>query len=120
MTYKVGYRKPPLHSRFSKGRSGNPSGRPKGRKTGGSDLKKALEEFVTIQEGGKKRKVRMSELIAKRLANAAARGDWKAINKAIDFLRSEDERTAFENSDKALHKVIVELVSPDGNKRILE
>ena len=24
--YQVGYRKPPLHSRFQKGRSGNPAG----------------------------------------------------------------------------------------------
>ena len=28
--YEVGYRKPPQHSRFEKGRSGKPEGRPKG------------------------------------------------------------------------------------------
>jgi hypothetical protein len=28
--YPVGYRKPPVHSRFKKGQSGNPRGRPKG------------------------------------------------------------------------------------------
>ena len=27
---KVGYGKPPLHSRFTRGQSGNPKGRPKG------------------------------------------------------------------------------------------
>ncbi len=29
-TYEVGYKKPPRHTRFSKGISGNPRGRPKG------------------------------------------------------------------------------------------
>jgi hypothetical protein len=28
--YKVGNKKPPLHTRFPKGKSGNPGGRPKG------------------------------------------------------------------------------------------
>ena len=30
--YAVGYKKPPLHTRFKKGQSGNPRGRPKGSK----------------------------------------------------------------------------------------
>jgi Family of unknown function (DUF5681) len=28
--YQVGYGKPPVHSRFRKGQSGNPRGRPRG------------------------------------------------------------------------------------------
>jgi len=32
LTNKVGYAKPPKHTRFTKGRSGNPKGRPTGSK----------------------------------------------------------------------------------------
>jgi hypothetical protein len=119
MSYDVGYRKPPVHYRFKKGKSGNPKGRPKGRMTS-RDLDKAFDKVVTIQEDGKKRRVRLRTLIAKRFAAAAARGDWKFLNKAIDYLRLQDDRTAIENAKPKLEKIIVEFVSPDGTKKILE
>jgi hypothetical protein len=53
--YTVGYGKPPLHTRFREGQSGNPSGRP--RRTAGERAKAlALREAyrtVTVNEGGK-------------------------------------------------------------------
>ena len=55
--YKIGYGKPPEHSRFAKGRSGNPKGRPKGRKNLETDLDEMLGEKITIREGDQTRKV---------------------------------------------------------------
>jgi Family of unknown function (DUF5681) len=50
--YDVGYGKPPLHSRFKKGRSGNPHGRPKGSSNMSTLLDHALNEQVVVSENG--------------------------------------------------------------------
>ena len=50
-TYEVGYRKPPAHSRFKKGVSGNPGGRPQGI-TPGRAKKLALKRHIGGGEKG--------------------------------------------------------------------
>ena len=60
--YKVGYKKPPLHTRFKKGQSGNPRGRPKGSKNFSTLLAEALNEPVIVAEDGKRRRISKREL----------------------------------------------------------
>lgn len=67
----VGYRKPPKHSQFRKGRSGNPRGRPKRIPTIKESLEKELHTLVTVTEDGKKKKLPRSEVFAKKLWNQA-------------------------------------------------
>ena len=55
--YEVGYGKPPPHTRFAKGQSGNPRGRPCGAKNFTTLLEEALDEAVTVTENGGRRKV---------------------------------------------------------------
>ena len=48
--YKVGYGKAPKATRFKPGKSGNPSGRPKGSKNLKTDIEDVLAETIPIKE----------------------------------------------------------------------
>ena len=49
--YEVGYSKPPKHSRFKPGQSGNPKGRAKGTPNLKTDLSQELAERIRVREG---------------------------------------------------------------------
>jgi Family of unknown function (DUF5681) len=100
-TYEVGYRKPPKESRFQKGRSGNPQGRPKGSKPFLSLLTAALEERVWINEGGRRRSISKREALAKQFANKVAAGDIKAAKVVLQLLQIGDrERGVGQQQDR--------------------
>ena len=53
--YTVGKGKPPEHTRFQKGQSGNPTGRRKGSKNVATLLEQVLNERVVVTENGKRK-----------------------------------------------------------------
>ena len=81
--YKVGYGRPPEETRFRKGHSGNPKGRPKSRKSGKTDIGELLNEPVEVKVGGEVRKMSTFEASVWRLARKALDGDFRAILKFI-------------------------------------
>ena len=78
--YKVGYRRPPLHSRFKPGQSGNPSGRPKESKNLKGLLHAILNEQIALQDGSGSRKVTKAEAIMRRLIVGALKGDSRDLH----------------------------------------
>src|SRR5712671_2327968 len=91
--YEVGYGKPPRHTRFTKGQSGNPRGRPPGAKNLKTLLSEALNEPVIVTENGGHRKITKREAIVTQLVNRSATADLRAIKILLDILRDIEGQT---------------------------
>ena len=91
--YEVGYGKPPRHTRFAKGQSGNPRGRPRGAKNFTTLLDATLNEPVTVTENGGRRKVSKRQAIVTQLVNRSATADFRAIKILLDKLRDIERET---------------------------
>ena len=92
----VGYRKPPAHSRFKRGKSGNPNGRPKGTLNFATTLLRTLREIVVINENGRRKEITKLEAAVKQLVNKAASGDLRALTQLIGITLSAEQRAAEE------------------------
>ena len=75
----VGFCSPPETTRFRKGVSGNPRGRPKGSLNVATVLTRTLREKVVINENGRRRTVTKLEAALKQLVDQAAAGDLRAL-----------------------------------------
>jgi hypothetical protein len=91
--YEIGFAKPPQHSRFRKGLSGNPKGRPKGRRNLATVLERTLQEKVVINENGVRRRVTKLEAAIKQLVNKAATGDLAALRQLTALAGSAVEQS---------------------------
>jgi hypothetical protein len=91
--YEVGYGKPPRHTRFKPGRSGNPRGRPSGSKNLATVVSEALNEPVIVAEDGRRRKITKRQAIIKQLVNRSAKADLRATKILIDIIQDIERRT---------------------------
>jgi len=91
---KVGHGKPPSHTQFKKGETGNKSGRPKGRKNFATLMMQAAHSPVTAMIGGKKRIISSLHATTMQLAKKAAGGDSKSIAKFLDWIDKIESRAS--------------------------
>jgi hypothetical protein len=78
--YPVGYKKPPRHSQFKPGLSGNVKGRPKGSKNFTTVFEEELRAPIEVTENGKRKRISKRQAIVKQTVNRAASGDPKATS----------------------------------------
>ena len=97
MTDETGYKKPPQHSRFQPGRSGNPRGKQKGVRNLGSDVKRTLEVPVRLNEQGRTRRVSTQHAVLLRLREKALNGDARSIVQILELAKIFNNSTAVES-----------------------
>jgi hypothetical protein len=99
---KVGYKKPPLHSRFQPGHSGNPRGRPKKAASVGHELVVELDRKVTVRENGVEQTMPKAAALAKSLVARALAGDMRAVGHLVRLLPAQFQAPPEDTPDAAL------------------
>ncbi|MEL1251182.1 DUF5681 domain-containing protein [Aurantiacibacter gilvus] len=105
----VGYGKPPKATQFTKGRSGNPKGRPRNRHRA-IPHDAVLGQMVTVRENGKERRVTAAEAFLLQLTQKGLAGDSAAARASLEAL----ERARATRGDNT-HDVLTIVISPINN-----
>lgn len=86
--YEVGYGKPPRHTRFKKGQSGNPGGGRRKSAPPGEIAASLLARKVTVTSNGKKRKITAEEAMYMAQIQKALKGDHRATKLLLELRQS--------------------------------
>ena len=135
-TSAIGRGRPPKHTRFSIGRSGNPKGRPKGSRNMAAVLEDEMTVRIAVTEGGRRKKITKREAVAKQLVNKAVAGDPKATSTVLteerlrsagkgveprdDSLSSPEDAKTIENVVKRLRDAFREQMASQGEARAVD
>jgi hypothetical protein len=82
---RVGYKRPPAHTRFKPGQSGNPKGRPKHDRNLKTEFLEELSEIIRVREGDREMKISKQRAFVKALVAAAIKGDMRAASALVSF-----------------------------------
>src|SRR5258708_10825008 len=87
---RVGYGEPPKHTQFKPGKSGNPKGRPKGRKNIKTEVLEKLNATVTVNKNGRLIKISTLRAVLEVLGAKALQTDQRAIEQVLRLAEKYD------------------------------
>ena len=115
-SYAVGYKRPPQHTRFQPGVSGNPSGRRKGSKNIRSIFEKILGEEISLREGSITKKITKAEAVVRSLVISAMKGDSRSQQ---NLFRLAEQIGQFVEPPAPLQRIERVIVDPRDMRRDL-
>jgi Family of unknown function (DUF5681) len=99
--YQIGYKKPPVATRFKKGNRANPRGRPRGSKNLATLLERALDAAADADACETQGRLTKRELVVARLVERSAGADLAATKLLFELLRKVDPRMVTTPADPA-------------------
>jgi Family of unknown function (DUF5681) len=118
--YKVGYRNPPLNTRFKPGQSGNPKGRRADRPNIQTMTEQIIYHKVPVREGGETRWMPLYQAVLYAQGVKGAKGDARSAsvyfnetNPHLENFNSGRQSANMGLSDKLFEGVDSELLSAD-------
>ena len=84
--YAVGYGRPPTHTRFQPGQSGNPAGRRKEQPSVQDLILREASRLVKIKNGDRVETITKHEVVVRQLWKLAMQGDLAAVRLPLTFM----------------------------------
>ena len=112
-SYTVGYKRPPRHTRFQPGVSGNPSGRRKGSKNIRSIFEQILSEEISLRDGGVTKKITKAEAIVRALVHGAIKGESSSQQNLFRLAQQIGQFEEKPEPLQAIQRVIVSWLPSD-------
>lgn len=119
--YKVGFCKPPVHTRFKPGQSGNPKGRPKGTMDTHRLIDAILSQRIAATIDGVPIRISKRQAMLIRLANNATSGDINSLRLLmphlfqIDAKKEARARAKAENMSRSDREILDEYLAKGDN-----
>ncbi|MBV9076808.1 MAG: hypothetical protein JO048_04925 [Methylobacteriaceae bacterium] len=113
MTGSAGHGRPPAATRFRKGESGNPKGRPKaGPRTSPSAFDVIIDRTFTVRQNGKDRELTVEEALQHRTYQDAIAGNRAARREVLKMIEKREKWLAGRSTTRHAVAVLSEPTDP--------
>src|SRR5260370_6888859 len=108
--YEAGYGRPPVKTRFRKGQSGNPAGRPRGSKNLATLFEAELGERIAVSENGRRKRITKQQAMVKHVVNKALSGDSRLLQLLLAEIRLIENRPQSTASGEMLQPADLQMI----------